>query len=380
MTETRSATSEPTRERSAGSRAFRALALPTMFWAAYGIFIAGQTYLMMLSHGHSIVRLVVYNIIVSLYWAAAFPLIAALTRRFPLIPWRWRSAGAHLFAGGVLGLAHMVWHSALNVGMRPYDVRNATEFWPLLSEGFYVTFPFEVLVYLGTVGVVIAMDAHQRSREREVRAAELERELAQARLDALAVQLQPHFLFNALHTVAGQVRAGESQSAITTIAGLSDLLRYALDTKGAPQVTLEEEMEAMRRYLAIQELRYGNRLSVTLDVEPATLQAEVPRLLLQPLVENAIRHGVATNGHAPWLKLRTRRVDNRLRIEIENSASAELPTERGLGIGLRNTRARLAQLYGDACQLETKREADRFELMLAIPWTPAPGGKAAPRG
>src|SRR5678815_5742228 len=110
MTETRSATSEPTRERSAGSRAFRALALPTMFWAAYGIFIAGQTYLMMLSHGHSIVRLVVYNIIVSLYWAAAFPLIAALTRRFPLIPWRWRSAGAHLFAGGVLGLAHMVWH------------------------------------------------------------------------------------------------------------------------------------------------------------------------------------------------------------------------------------------------------------------------------
>jgi len=344
-----------------------------MFWAAFGIFVAGQTYLMMLSHGHSIVRLVVYNVVVSLFWAAAFPLIAALTRRFPLIPWRWRSAAVHLVAGSLLGLAHMVWHSALNVGMRPYDVRNATQFWPLLSEGFYVTFPFEVLVYLGTVGVAVAMDAHQRSRERALRAAELERELAQARLDALAVQLQPHFLFNALHTVAGLVRGGESQAAVTTIAGLSDLLRYALDSSGAPLVTLEEEMEAMRRYLAIQELRFGGRLSVTLEVDPETLHAAVPRLLLQPLVENAVRHGVAANGNAPWLRLRTRRADERLRIEIENSASSEPPSESGRGIGLPNTRARLAHLYGDACELDTRRMPDRFELALAIPWqTPPP--------
>jgi two-component system, LytTR family, sensor kinase len=372
MADARGTAFDPTGEQSASARGLRALLLPAMFWSAYGIFIAGQTYLMMLSHGHSIVRLVFYNIFVSLFWAAAFPLIAALTRRFPLIPWRWRSAAVHLWAGVVLGLGHMLWHTALNVGMRPYDVRNSTEFWPTFSGGFYLIFPFEVLVYLGTVGVVIAMDAHRRSRERALRAAELERELAQARLDALAVQLQPHFLFNALHTVAGLVRGGESQAAITTIAGLSDLLRYALDSSGAPLVTLEEEMEAMRRYLAIQELRYGGRLSVTLDLDPETLHAAVPRLLLQPLVENAVRHGVATNGNAPWLRLRTRRADEQLRIEIENSASSEPPSESGRGIGLPNTRARRAQLYGDACELDTRRVADRFELLLAIPWQSPP--------
>jgi LytS/YehU family sensor histidine kinase len=130
------------------------------------------------------------------------------------------------------------------------------------------------------------------------------------------------------------VRGGESQAAVTTIAGLSDLLRYALDSSGAPLVTLEEEMGAMRRYLAIQELRYGGRLSVTLDVDPETLHAAVPRLLLQPLVENAVRHGVATNGNAPWLRLRTRRAADQLRIEIENSASSEPPSESRRGIGL----------------------------------------------
>src|SRR6185503_2924718 len=151
-------------------------------------------------------------------------------------------------------------------------------------------------------------------------------------------------------------------------------LRYALDNSGAPLVTLAEEMEAMRRYLAIQELRSGGRLSVTLDLEPETLHAAVPRLLLQPLVENAIRHGAATNGGGPWLRLRTRRADERLRIEIENSASSEVPAESGLGIGLRNTRARLAHMYGGACQLDTRRGVDRFELTLLIPWQAPPVG------
>ena len=370
MTDAKAAASSGVQDAARGSRAAFAFGWAALFWSAFGIFAAVQTYLSMMSHGHSLVRLIVYQLIVCLFWAAAFPVIAFLARRFPLAPWRWRSTAVHAAAAAGFATAFIAWDMAMNLAIRPYDIRNSTQFAPGFKQLLEMYFLLEILVYLGTVGVVYAIDFHRRSSERAVRAADLERELAQARLDALAIQLQPHFLFNALHTVAGLVRGGEPQAAITTIAGLSDLLRYALDTTGSPTVTLREEMEAMRRYLAIQELRYGGRLAVTLEVDPETLAATLPRLLLQPLVENAIRHGVAMNGRGPWLTLRTSRRDGDLHVEIQNSAH-EQPNEPGLGIGLSNTRARLAQLYGETYRLETRRLADRFELTLAIPWRPA---------
>jgi LytS/YehU family sensor histidine kinase len=189
------------------------------------------------------------------------------------------------------------------------------------------------------------------------------------------LQLQPHFLFNALHTVSGLVRAGEPQAAISTLAGLSELLRYALDSTSAPEVSLGEELDAVRQYLAIQELRFGQRLSVRLDVAAETLPARLPRLLLQPLVENAVRHGAGASGGAAWLELMAARRDGKLAIAIRNSArggeSAREVAGQGRGIGLPNTRARLDQIYGRGYALHTRHLGDRFELTLELPWLAA---------
>lgn len=354
-----------------------ALAVLLLFWGAFGVFSGLNTYLSMLTHGHSLVRIVVYQLVVCAYWAAATPLIAGLARRFPIVPLSWRGAGVHAAGASTLTTGYAAWATVMTLTIRPYDAMSITRFMPHFLEYLAVRLPVGVLVYVGTLAVVHAFGFHQRATERAMRAAQLERELSQARLDALAIQLQPHFLFNALHTVAGLIRANESQQAISTIAGLSDLLRYALDSSGTPVVALRDELEIVRRYLQIQELRYGHRLRVSLEVAPETLPAGVPRLLLQPLIENAIRHGVALGAGPAWLSLRTERVNGALRIEIRNSTPPGRRLEDGLGIGLRNTRARLAQLYGDAFEMDVGRLDDRFELSLDLPWRPVLDQEAA---
>jgi LytS/YehU family sensor histidine kinase len=220
-----------------------------------------------------------------------------------------------------------------------------------------------------------ALAFHERSRERALRAAELERALSEARHEALAARLHPHFLFNTLHTVSSLIRAQQPAAAIRTLAGLSDLLRYALDSS-SPDAELGEELEVARRYLAIQSLRFGDRLEVRIDAEADALPARVPRLLLQPLVENAVRHGMPGEGGSAWLTLEARRgAPTRsagpasLRIGIANSAHGVPPVEgEGRGIGLAATRARLEQLYGGDYHLELRRLDDRFELALDLPY------------
>ena len=352
-----------------GPRTRTLLAGALLFWSAFAVFVAIHTYLSMLSHGHSLVRLILYQWVSCLFWALSTPAIAALAGRFPLVPWRGRSVLVHAAAGAAFASAFAAWSITMNVLLQPYDVRSPTD----LASGFVATFsahfPLEVLVYAGIVGAVHALAFHERSRERALRAAELERALSEAKHEALAAQLHPHFLFNTLHTVSSLIRAQQHAAAIRTLAGLSDLLRYALDASRSPEAELREELEVARRYLAIQELRFGDRLSVRIDAEAETLPARVPRLLLQPLVENAVRHG-ATRGDAPaWLTLEARRVNGSLRIGIANSANGVPPAEgEGRGIGLAGTRARLEQLYGDAFRLDIRRLPDRFELALDLPW------------
>src|SRR6185295_2208786 len=342
--------------------------LPIIFWTLFAVLLAVHTYLSMLTHGHSFVRILLFEVVVSLFWALATPAIAFLAGRFPLVPFRWTSGLVHLLAAGVFASVSVAWHIEMTVSLRPFDWRGITSFGPNYLESLWQWLPSEILIYCGTVGAIYAFQFYRRSQERSLRAAQLEREVAQARLDALSLQLQPHFLFNALHTVAGLIRGDEDQAAISTIAGLSDLLRYALDSSGAPDVKLSEEIDIVKRYLAIETLRYRERLEVTIDADPESLSASVPRLLLQPLVENAVRHGVAATANSSWLSLKTRRTGEALTIEVSNSAGAAGNGERGFGIGLANTRARLEHLYGASHRLSIHRLPDRFELSLEIPW------------
>jgi two-component sensor histidine kinase len=356
---------------SRGPRTRTLLAGALAFWGAFAVFVAIHTYLSMLSHGHSLARLVGYQLAVCLFWALSTPPIAALAERFPLVPWRGRSVLVHAASAAAFAGAFAAWSIAMNVAMRPYDERSPTD----LVGGFVATFsahfPLEVLVYAGIVGAMHALAFHERSRERALRAAELERALSEARHEALASRLHPHFLFNTLHTVSSLIRAEQPAAAIRTLASLSDLLRYALDASRSPDAELAEELDVARRYLAIQALRFGDRLEVHLHADPDALPARVPRLLLQPLVENAVRHGMpgTSDGEAAWLRLEARRVNGSLSIGIVNSAHGVPPAEgEGRGIGLSATRARLERLYGADFRLDTRRLDDRFELALDIPF------------
>jgi two-component system, LytTR family, sensor kinase len=345
------------------------------FWVAFAVFVAVHTYLSMLSHGHSLARLVAYQLATCLFWALSTPAIAALSARFPLVPWRGRSVLVHGAAGAAFASAFAAWSILMNVSLRPYDVRSPTDLLSGFVATFSALFPFEVLVYAGIVGAMHALAFHERSRERALRAAELERALSEAKHEALAARLHPHFLFNTLHTVSSLIRAQQPAAAIRTLAGLSDLLRYALDAR-SPDAELGEELEVARRYLAIQSLRFGDRLEVRIDAEADALPARVPRLLLQPLVENAVRHGAAPDGEPAWLTIEARRGaparsagPASLRIGIANSARGVPPAEgEGHGIGLSATRARLEQLYGSAFHLDVRRLGDRFELALDLPF------------
>jgi signal transduction histidine kinase len=211
---------------------------------------------------------------------------------------------------------------------------------------------FNLLVYAMVAGLYHAW-----------RAARLETQLVQARLDALVGQLQPHFLFNTLHTISAFVLEDPKQ-ANRMITRLSELLRQSFNRERGPLVTLEEELELLDHYVAIQEARFGDRLRVTFRVDPQAASAAVPTLLLQPLVENAIRHGVVPNGDVAEISIAAVRERDRLHLEVRDNGPGPGGRSAGGGLGLANTRARLQELYGPS---------HRFELTNA----PAPGGGLA---
>jgi two-component system LytT family sensor kinase len=210
------------------------------------------------------------------------------------------------------------------------------------------TLSTNLLGYATIIGIVYATDFYRRYRERELLASQLGEQLAQARLQALRMQLNPHFLFNAMNTIAMQVRKAANDDAVRMLAGLSDLLRYMLEDSRPPEVPLSEELVFVQRYLAIEQVRFQDRLRIEVDAAPATEDALVPTLILQPLVENAIRHGISRRVQAGRVAIRARRSDEQLILEVEDDGpglgSTMTPTP-GTGLGLKNTRARLSQLY-----------------------------------
>jgi LytS/YehU family sensor histidine kinase len=242
---------------------------------------------------------------------------------------------------------------------------------------------FDFIAYLGMVGGVAAWIYYRgmRHREREavrlaVRSAELERAMSEARLDSLRRQLDPHFLFNSLNTVAGLARRGDVDRVTAMLERLGDLLRLRLDEGQGHEITLERELAWMTLYLAIERERFGDRLNVEAEVPTELHGALVPAMLLQPLVENAVRHGIASENGG-LLGLRVRKDGGRLVIIVTDSGPGFAESEASEGIGLSNTRARLSQLYGDAATLEVGNGGGAGgRVTIGIPWHTAvePGG------
>lgn len=222
---------------------------------------------------------------------------------------------------------------------------------------------FRLPIYLAIVSVAHAVLFSRRSQERD----RLEASLAKARIEALKMQLQPHFLFNSLNSIAALVHR-DPHAADEMLAGLSDLLRLTLESSGEQELPLSEELKFVERYLAIEHVRFGERLRFEIDIAPDVRGALVPTFLLQPLVENAVHHGLEPQQGTGLLSIRAWREGPRLRLTVaDNGPGLADESPHREGIGLANTRARLRELYGNAATLELK-SGDGMKVEISLPF------------
>jgi two-component system, LytTR family, sensor kinase len=239
---------------------------------------------------------------------------------------------AHIPMALLIGVACAALEGAVKWALGLY--RTPHTFATGITESVATYWTFNLLVYAMVAGLYHSW-----------RSVRLETQLVQARLDALVGQLQPHFLFNTLHTISAFVLE-DPKRANRMITRLSELLRQSFNRERGPLVTLEEELELLDHYVAIQEARFGDRLCVTFRVDPAAAAAVIPTLLLQPLVENAIRHGALPNGEVAEVEIAATRSGERLHLEVRDNGPGVTNGGNGTGLGIANTRARLLELYG----------------------------------
>jgi two-component system, LytTR family, sensor kinase len=299
-------------------------------------------------------------------WALLTPAILWLGRRFPLEQRpRWAPAAIHLLLGAGFSTLELSLESVIYSQLRLFP--NTQDFvgtlGPLLLRGFHGG----VLDYWIVIGVQWAIGFYRGYQQRseqalklELRASELQSQLVSAQLSALKMQLQPHFLFNTLNAITVLVRQQKSRDAEQMLGYLSDLLRGVLEDVDAQEVSLHRELEYLELYLAIEHVRFADRLHVEVAADPLTLGASVPQLLLQPIVENAIRHGIGRSSSAGRILIRTSRSNDMVEVRVQDDGpglSHDSPPQHQ-GIGLANTRARLQQLYGKHAGLSIENSPD----------------------
>jgi two-component system, LytTR family, sensor kinase len=294
-------------------------------------------------------------------WALLVPGVLWLARhyRFERNTWK-RSAAVH--AVGVVLFTFL--HAVITVSIREpliawFGWRTA-RWWSQFQELFFLNFDWEMMTYWAFVVLSHALHYHSQAQERALAAAQLQMRLAEAQLQALQRQLHPHFLFNTLHTISALMHR-DTEAADTMLARLSDLLRLTLDRLGIQEVPLKEELEFLEKYLEIERTRFGDRLTVQMEIEPETLDVCVPNLILQPLVENAIRHGIAPKVGGGRLQIVARRTGDRLWLMVRDTGpgltQAKLDAFNS-GVGVSNTRSRLEHLYPGAHRFDFHEPSD----------------------
>ncbi|MFL5311076.1 MAG: sensor histidine kinase [Myxococcales bacterium] len=301
-------------------------------------------------------------------WALFTPPILWLSERYPLDRRaRLRNGLVHL-AGATASVVLSAPPSyallvLLKVPGRPPDLLVQA-----IRESFIDVFAYASLVALGH-----ALAYYRLSAEERVRRSELEARLLAVRMEALEARMHPHFLFNALNTVSSLVRTGDAKAAVRAVARLGDLLRSLLLDDGQ-EIPLAQELDFVGRYLELEQARFGERLSARIDADPAVMNALVPRLVLQPLVENALRHGIEPSPVPGRVEVRAARSGEMLELEVRDTGARGGRATSSTRIGLANTRARLVQLYGERQQLALTTDAQGTVARVLIPFrAPARG-------
>ncbi len=331
-----------------------------VFWTLVGVAFAGQFYLSSSLLGRSItwVQALSYSLADWYVWAALSVPIARFARRFPPDPHvPWRTAGIHLTAAIGFAVIYVVLRAFVGQ-IHSWLIDEEVTFLEVLRPLFVKTFPFNLLIYGVIVSVSHALDYYRKYHERTVQTLELEKHLTEARLQSLLRQLKPHFLFNALNGIASLMYS-DVAAAEKMLVRLAELLRLTMSQTGAPLSPLRAEINFLDAYLEIERIRFRDRLTFKMDIDPDTLDAQVPSLILQPLVENAIRHGIEPQMRVGRIAIRSARADDDLVLTVTDNGGGLPPGGfKREGIGLANSRARLAELYGDEQRFELSNQPE----------------------
>lgn len=344
-----------------------------LFWSLVGLAFASQVYLSSTLLGRSVSwsQAISYALADWYVWAVVSVPILWLARRFP--PERrsvWHTAAIHLAGALVCSLLYVLLRAGVGQ-IHGWLIDEPATYGEIFRPLLVRTFPFNLLVYGVILSVSHALDYYRKYHERTVHTLELENHLTEARLQSLLRQLKPHFLFNTLNGIASLMHS-DVDAADRMLVRLSELLRLTMAQSGEPLITLRTETAFLERYLEIERIRFRDRLTVTIDVPPETMDAYVPNLILQPLVENAIRHGIEPHPRPGHLTLQARIRGERLTIIIRDTGSG-LPAEgfKREGIGLANTRERLRELYGPKHRFEmSNRPEGGLQVLLELPLSP----------
>ena len=305
-------------------------------------------------------------------WMLATPLIISLARRYPIFPRpSLRALIFHVSVFAVVGLAAEAWFAALQVLFNPWDNGQASTFAGAWRSSLLFQLLTYLVVYTLILGFTTWIDAREKRAREATETARLSAALAKSQLVALRQQIEPHFMFNTLHSITGLVRDRENEAAVNMIAGLSEFLRRGLEDSHRSQVSLAEEIEYLQRYLELQKLRFGERLQVSIDIPPELSEARVPSLLLQPLVENAIKHGIAKRAGGGIVHISGVRAKDQLSLRVYNDAP-DSPVDweaPRTGVGLSNLCARLKILHGEAALLKLSPFDTRgVEVIVRLPF------------
>ncbi len=307
------------------------------------------------------------------YWyvpALLAPVIMAVATRYRLGETPWPLFAAVHVSGAA---AYVVAHESVMTLIRWQLGLGRTAFdgcWACTARESLSQLDWLLMTYLFFVGLAHALLYRRESEVQALDKAQLHTRLVEAQMQSLQRQLKPHFLFNTLFTISALMRS-DPAAADRMMDGLGALLRMTLKTSGVEQVPLKEELEALEKYLGIEQVRLGSRLEVHMRVDPETLDALVPYLLLQPLVENAIRHGIAPHARAGWVAIHAARSGERLQIDVIDSGDGVPPDRLGelqQGVGWSNTRARLEHLYKTAFEFTPANLAHGFRVKVSIPF------------
>jgi len=332
-------------------------------WTLVSVIFAGISYAAAIGENNKefgFVSALRLNLVQFYVWAILSPLVFRFSRRFPIELRPLNVRNLLLYFPALISFAgiHQVIHLAVLWSITP----RWRQKYPALIDCYRAYFAFgfyiDLIIALLIVITVHALIYYQSFRASELAQSSLKTQLAQAQLRALKMQLHPHFLFNTLHSISSLVLE-DPPKANSMIARLGDFLRLTVDNSEQQSVTLKEETEFLRCYLDIEQVRFGDRLTVAFDLEPQTLSAEVPHLILQPVVENAIQHAIAPRAERGRINIEAKRLNGLLRVAISDNGPGISSNAKLLGkkcVGLSNVRTRLQQIYGSDF---------RFELMNA---------------